>query len=285
MSHVERKARQRRTIWLACALTCCLVSAPLAQESSEAARTKTFDSLLDLYVRNGDVYYRAIKSERARLDSYVGQLAAASIDKLSRDEQLAFWLNAYDALVLRTVADHYPIQGRSTEYPAKSIRQISGAFERLPHRVAGRTVTLDQIEQTILPTFHDPRVYFAVGRGAAGSGRLRSEAFTGARLEEQLADVAAECVTRAQCVAIDRETGKVSASSIFSWREKEFAAAYADKAPAAFAARSPIERAVIAFVMPKLTGTEKEFLAKNTFQVTYSTFDWALNDLTGRGGR
>ena len=286
MFHVQCDARTRRHAWLACALICgCLVAVPAAQESSEAARTKTFDSLLDLYVRNGDVYYRAIRSERAKLDSYVNQLATASIDKLSKDEQLAFWLNAYDALVLRTVADHYPIQGRSAEYPAKSIRQISGAFERLPHRVAGRTVTLDQIEQTILATFHDPRVYFAIGRGAAGSGRLRSEAFTGARLEEQLADVAAECVTRAQCIAIDRESGKVSASSIFSWREKEFAAAYADKAPPAFSARSPIERAVIAFVLPKLTGTEKEFLAKNTFQVTYSPFDWTLNDLTGRGGR
>ena len=286
MFHVQCDARTRRHAWLACALICgCLVAVPAAQESSETARTKTFDSLLDLYVRNGDVYYRAIRSERAKLDGYVNQLATASIDKLSRDEQVAFWLNAYDALVLRTVADHYPIQGRSAEYPAKSIRQISGAFERLPHRVAGRTVTLDQIEQTILATFHDPRVYFAIGRGAAGSGRLRSEAFTGARLEEQLADVAAECVTRAQCIAIDRESGKVSASSIFSWREKEFVAAYADKAPPSFSARSPIERAVIAFVLPKLTGTEKEFLAKNTFQVTYSPFDWTLNDLTGRGGR
>jgi hypothetical protein len=266
-------------------MTLCLIVSPLAQDSGEAARTKTFDQLLDLYVRNGDVYYRAIKSERAKLDGYVGQLATASIDKLSRDEQVAFWLNAYNALVLRTVADHYPIQGRSAEYPAKSIRQISGAFERLPHRVAGRSLTLDQIEQTILPTFHDPRVYFALGRGAVGSGRLRSEAFTGARLEEQLADVAAECVTRAQCVTIDRATGKVGASSIFSWRSKEFAEAYGDKAPAAFANRSPIERAVIAFVMPKLLATEKEFIAGNTFQVAYSAFDWTLNDLTGRGGR
>jgi hypothetical protein len=266
-------------------LACCVVAAPVAQESGEAARTRTFDQLLDLYVRNGDVYYRAIKSERARLDGYIGQLATTSIDKLSRDEQLAFWLNAYNALVLRTVADHYPIHGSSTQYPAKSIRQISGAFERLPHRVGGRSVTLDQIEQTILPTFHDPRVYFALGRGAVGSGRLRSEAFTAARLEEQLADVAAECVTRAQCVAIDRTNGKVAASSIFSWRSKEFADAYGGKAPAAFASRSPIERAVLAFVMPKLLATEKEFLEKNTFQVTYSTFDWTLNDLTGRGGR
>jgi hypothetical protein len=274
-----------RALTIALALVLSSVALPAAQDSSEAARIKTLDTLLDLYVRNGEVYYRAIKSERARLDGYVAQLATVQVDRMPRDEQLAFWLNAYDALVLHTVADHYPILGRSPDFPAKSIRQIPGAFERLTHRVAGRTLTLDQIEQTILPGFHDPRVYFAIGRGAVGSGRLRSEAFSAARLEEQLADVAAECVTRAQCVSIDRANGKVAASAIFSWREKEFAAAYADKAPAAFANRSPIERAVIAFVMPRLLATEKEFIALNTFQVTYSTFDWTLNDLSGRGGR
>jgi hypothetical protein len=285
MPILERKARNTRNGWLVLLVAGLIVAAPTAQEGGETARTRSLDQLLDLYVRNGDVYYRAIKSERAKLDGFVSQLANASVDNLPRDEQIAFWLNAYNALVLRTVADHYPIQGRSKEYPAKSIRQISGAFERLTHRVAGRTVTLDQIEQTILAGFHDPRVFFALGRGAAGSGRLRSEAFTSARLEEQLADVAAECVTRAQCIAIDRENGVVAVSSIFSWREKEFVAAYADKAPPAFAGRSPIERAVLAFVMPKLLATEKEFIAKNTFKVTYSAFDWTLNDLTGRGGR
>ena len=272
----------RALSWLLASL---IIATASAQESSEAVRSKAFDQLLDLYVRGGDVYYRAIKSERGKLDGYVAQLAGASVDKSPQAEQIAFWLNAYNALVLKTVADHYPIQGHSAEYPAKSIRQIPGAFERTTHRVAGRTVTLDQIEQTILSGFNDPRVYFALGRGAVGSGRLRSEAFTGARLEEQLADVAAECVTRAQCVSVDRANGKVAASSIFSWREKEFAAAYGDKAPPEFVTRSPIERAIIAFVMPKLLGIEKEFMAQNTFQLTYAPFDWTLNDLTGRGGR
>jgi hypothetical protein len=273
-----------RVVIISVVLALCVIVSPSAQDG-EVAHSRNFDQLLDLYVRGGDVYYRAIKSERAKLDGYVSQLATASVEKAPRDEQIAFWLNAYDALVLRTVIDHYPIQGKSSEYPARSIRQIPGAFERLTHRVAGRTLTLDQIEQTILSGFHDPRLYFAIGRGAVGSGRLRSEAFTAARLEEQLAEVAAECVSRAQCISIDREDGKVGLSAIFSWREKEFAAAYGDKAPAAFAARSPIERAAIAFVMPKLLGIEKEYIAKNTFQVGYTPFDWTLNDLTGRGGR
>jgi len=275
-----------RIVMISIVAALCAVASPIAQEPVvDAGRAKALDQLLDLYVRGGDVYYRAMKAEHAKLDGYVSQLGSTSIDKLPRDEQLAFWLNAYNAIVLQTVADNYPIQKRSAAYPAKSIRQIPGAFERTAHRVAGRSLTLDQIEQTVLPTFNDPRVYFALGRGAVGSGRLRSEAFTAARLEEQLAEAASECVTRAQCITIDRNTGKVGESAIFSWRSKEFSDAYADKAPAAFASRSPIERAVIAFVMPRLLATEKEFVEQNTFQITYAPFDWTLNDLTGRGGR
>jgi hypothetical protein len=295
---VERKARQGRTalaplscsrslLFLVITIVCAVSVTARAQErAADDARRTTFDQLLDLNVRSGDVYYRALKAERARLDAYVASLASAQVDQLPRDERLAFWLNAYNALVLKTIVDHYPIQGRSAAYPAKSIRQIPGAFERLSHRVAGRTLTLDQIEQTVLPEFHDPRVYFALGRGAVGSGRLRSEAFVAARINEQLTDVAEECVTRAQCVRIDRDGGgKVNASSIFSWREKEFVAAYADKAPPTFADRSPIERAIVAYILPKLLPSEKEFLAKNAFQLAYTPFDWTLNDLTGRGGR
>src|SRR5262249_19850740 len=168
----------------------CLTVTPAGQDR------KTLDLILDTYVRDGFVYYRALKIERRQLDSYVAQLATVAPDKLPRDERLAFWLNAYNALVLRTVIDHYPIQARSREYPAKSVRQVPGAFERLTHRVGGSTLTLDQIEQNILPEFHDPRVYLALGRGAVGGGRLRSEAFTPERLEAQLTEVANECATR-----------------------------------------------------------------------------------------
>ena len=265
-------------------LVCCAAATPAAQESADARR-KAFDQILDANVRDGLVYYRALKLERAKLDGYLNLLAATEADKLSSNEQIAFWLNAYNALVLRTVIDHYPIQGRSGDYPAKSIRQISGAFERLPHKVGGRTLTLDQIEQTVLPGFKDPRVYLALGRGAMGSGRLRSEAFNPAEIERQLTEVAQECLSRIECVHIDRGANKMNVSSIFSWREKEFSASYGDKAPAPFARRSPIERAVLALLEPRLLTTEKEVLEKNTFQMAYIPFDWALNDLTGRGGR
>jgi len=250
--------------------------------SRDVARTG-YDRLLDLYVRDGDVYYRALKLERAKLDAYITSLAGVTIEAAPSPEQLAFWLNAYNALVLRTVIDHYPIPQRTSAYPPHSIRQIPGAFERVQHRVAGRGLTLDQIEQTILPAFHDPRVYFALGRGAVGSGRLRSEAFAPDQLDRQLKEVADECVSRVQCVQIEHDAGRISINSIFSWRETEFVSAYAGSAPGAFSSRSPIERAAIGFIAPKLLATEREFLDRNDFQVVFKPFDWSLNDLTGRG--
>ena len=263
------------------ALLALAVAVPAAQEG----QARLLDEVLDLYVRDGYVYYRALKSDRSRLDRYVTSLAGADISARPAEERLAFWINAYNALVLKTVVDHYPIGQRSKEYPARSIRQVPGAFDRTAHRVAGRSLTLDQIEQTVLPEFGDPRAFLALGRGAVGSGRLRSEAYTASGLERQLADIANECTTRAQCVELNKSANEVRISSIFSWRQKEFAAAYADKADKIYEARSPLERAVLALISQRLLTTEREFLAPNQFKVVFSPFDWSLNDLTGRGGR
>ncbi len=264
---------------------CATVAVPAAQDNLPDPTRGKFDQILDAYVRDGWVYYRALKLERGRLDSYVAQLGTTDTQSMSRDEREAFWLNAYNALVLRTVVDHYPIQGHAPDYPAHSIRQIPGAFERLPHRVAGRQLTLDQIEKSVLPEFNDPRVYLALGRGALGGGRLRSEAFIATRLDAQLSEVAAECASRPECVQLDRANNKLLASPVFSWHDQEFVDRYALTAPEAVSNRSPIERAIVAFVEPKLLTTEREFIVQNMFQVSFKPFDWSLNDLTGRGGR
>ncbi len=277
-------AARRYGVALALALI-AFAPAVLPAQQPDAGRQSGLDYLLDLYVRDGYVYYRALKADRAKLDGYVSQLASVDTARFSREEQLSFWLNAYNAIVLREVIDHYPIQGHSTAFPAKSIRQIPGVFETMTHRVANRSVTLDDIEKKILPEYHDPRVYFALGRGAVGSGRLRSEAYVPERIDTQLKEMVAECASRPVCAQVDKGGNKVLATPIFSWREKEFAAVYGDAGSPVFASRSPIERAILLLIEPRLVGSEKQFLAQNTFQVAFLPFDWSLNDLTGRGGR
>jgi hypothetical protein len=244
---------------------------------------RPLDQILDVNVRDGLVYYRALRSERGRLDRYTASLnvPAATYDAWSREQKMAFWINAYNAFVLQTVIDRYPIKGGSKSYPSNSIRQIPGAFEQIKHRAAGRSVTLDEIEKTILPQFKEPRVHLALGRGAVGSGRLRSEAYSGERILQQLDGIQQEFVSERTMLQVDRASGQVSITPIVSWHDAEFIAVY-DKGPTGpLAERSAIERAIVAFISPRLLPLEKEFLQKNEFKVTYHPFDWRLNDLTG----
>jgi hypothetical protein len=235
---------------------------------------RPLDQILDTNVRDGLVYYRALKGERGRLDRYVASLNVppATYQGWSQPQKIAFWVNAYNAFVLQTVINHYPMRG--------TIRQIPGAFDKATFRAAGKTVTLDGIEKTYIHDFNDPRLYFALGRGAVGSGRLRSEAYTGDRLEKQLADIENEFVTNRYMYRVDRSTNAISVTPIVSWREADFIAAY-DKADPVFAQRSPIERAIITFLRPHLLPLEKEIVQKNEFRIVFHEMDWRLNDLTG----
>lgn len=263
-------------------------SLALAAQSSpprDAGIHRTLDEILDLYVRDGQVYYRALKTERGRIDRYAASLNVPTelYERWSRDEKLAFWINAYNVFVLQTVINQYPIDGRAPNYPRDSIRQIAGAFDRIPHRAAGRRVTLDEIEETILPEFGDPRAYLALGRGAVGSPRLRSEAYTAGRLESQLSGAVEEFATRTRLTRIDTLANVIEVTPVVSWRADEFSNAYGQtgNGGSPFGARSPIERAIIALITPHLLPMERQFLLKNEFQVRFGEFDWRLNDLTG----
>ena len=284
---MHRYSRSRLFV-LCCALAVSTAWPAARQHSYEAPAGldplhRPYDQFLDLYVRDGLVYYGAVRSERGRLDRYVASLnvAPATYSGWSRDQQMAFWVNAYNAFVLQTVANHYPIRGKSAGYPASSIRQIPGAFDRIKHRAAGRSLTLDEIEKTVLPEFNEPRLYLALGRGAVGSGRLRSEAYSGAFMERQLEAVAADSLRRKEIIRLDRDGNTLSLSPIFSWREAEFSAKYDPGATGPYAERSRIERAMIAFITPYLLPLEKELVRANAFKVVFHDFDWRLNDLTG----
>ena len=271
---------------LASLVACMLVAGLKAQDPpppSVDPLHRAFDTVLDIYVRDGLVYYHALKQERPRFDRYVASLAGATLpESADRNQKLAFWLNAYNAFVLQTVIDNYPIQRRSQSFPSGSIRQIPGAFERRTFRAAGRTVTLDQIERDIIVPLGDARAVLALGRGALGGGRLKSEAFSAERIEAQLNAATQEVVDRREMVFVDRQNGILSVNPMFSWREAAFIESFADKAAPVFASRSPLERSVLAIIAPLVVRSEADFLEENRFKMEFHEFDWRLNDLTNR---
>jgi hypothetical protein len=254
-----------------------MTSAPAAQADRHAG----FDRILDTYVRDGLVYYRALKIERAPLDRYLRSLdvPAATVASWPVPERQAFWLNAYNALVLRTVVDAYPIRGSSRDYPRDSIRQISGAFDGTAHTVAGERLTLDAIEARMLKEFDDARMVLAIGRGARGGGRLRSEAFSADQLPRQLEEAVKECAERTACFSADLAAGTVTLTPLIGWHASAFERTFVPKAGDRWSRRSPLERAVAAMVSPFLFNRERDMLAADAFTVKYGTFDWSLNEL------
>ena len=256
-------------------------SSPAGQSRADALH-RSFDGILEVNVRDGFVYYNALKQTRGALDRYVASLdvAPAVFAAWSRDERLAFWINAHNAFVLQTVVDRYPIRGRAKEYPPDSIRQIYGAFDKRTFRAAGHAVTLDEIEKKILPEFKDPRAYFALSAAAVGSGRLRSEAYRGADLDRQLAAMTAEFLTTQEHVELDRGQNELAISAVIGWHQQEFVAAFGGGDPR-FEARSAVERAAIALLAQHLYPSARQFLERNEFRVRYKEFNWRLNDLTG----
>ena len=267
------------------ALCVSVISAQPSAPVEIEALHRPFDEILDLYVRDGLVYYFALRQERGKFDRYVQSLGEVGADTLKgwpRERQLAYWINAYNAFVLRTVIDAYPIRGRAAEYPANSIRQIPGAFERRQFRAGGRLLTLDAIEKEPIAELGDARALLALSRGAVGGPRLKSEAFAAARLESQLVTMVSELPTHRDLVFVDIPNERLSVNALFSWREAMFTTTLAGRAPAIYATRSPLERAVLSLIDPLMVPSEAEFLRKNTFRMSFHEFDWKLNDLTGR---
>lgn len=255
------------------------VVSPAAQDDLHAP----FERLLDTYVREGLVYYRTLRQERGALDRYIASLnvPAATLAKWSPAARQAFWINAYNALVLRTIVAAYPIAGKSPDYPPNSIRQIPGAFERTRHTIAGKTLTLDEIEELLMTEFGDARLLLALGRGAIDSPRLKSEAYDADRLEGQLTVAVKECAIRVACVEINRGLNTIKMSPLIGWREAHFIKTFG-AGEKRWPDRSPIERAVMSMVYPHLFPREQELLTQTTMKMVYGEFNWQLNDLTGR---
>lgn len=272
-------------IWCAMVLAVVVTgsSEPMVQQDNPGDLHTPFDRILDTYVRDGYVYYNALKAGRGALDRYVASLEMApeQLARMRENDRRAFWVNAYNALVLRTVINAYPIRGKAAAYPASSVGQLPGAFDKVKHRVAGQVLTLDEVEN-LIAAFGDARLLLALGRGTIGSARLRSEVYRGARLDEQLTDAVKGFVRGARNFRLDRDAGTLKVTPLLSWRGPHFIASFASAAGSEmWANRSPIERAIVAMAYPHLFPSEKAVLALNTFQMSFGEYDWRLNDLTG----
>ena len=237
-----------------------------------------YAKVLHDYVHGARVDYTALRSGRAALDEVVTAFAAPTADEergWSRDQRLAYWINAYNAFTLRAIVDHYPIRSSAfTLQPRNSIRQIEGVWTKLTWHAAGRTLTLDDIEHRILrPEFKEPRVHFAVNCASVGCPPLAAGPYGPASLDAQLDEAARRYLASERGLTIDGNTLRVT--RILEWYGEDFVARFA---PEAAGASDRIERAIRGVVVRFGPPAAVDLARKPATTIRFLDYDWSLND-------
>ncbi len=224
-------------------------STPLAPPSATGWAT-----ILRTYVTaDGGFRYAALRAQAehlALLEAYTEAVGRADPSRWSRDEQLAFYLDAYNALTVRAVVTRWPID---------SVMNVPGFFDRIPHRVAGREMTLNHLENEILRAhFNEPRIHFAINCASASCPPLHREPFSGRRDVDALLDrLARTFVRRTTRVGAD----SVRVSKLFEWFEGDFVG----------------RGGVRAFVASYLDPARASEARQEGRALTYAPYDWAPN--------
>jgi len=185
--------------------------APLPVKISHA----DFDALLSKYVsNNGVVNYAGFKNNVSKLDTYLDALTNTKLSSLSKNEKLAFWINAYNAYTIKLILNNYPVN---------SITDLEGGkpWDKKWINLDGKTLSLNNIENDIIrPTFNEPRIHFAVNCAAKSCPPLLNKAWTASNLESNFEKQTKKFVNNSQYNNISASSIKIS--QIFNWYKVDF---------------------------------------------------------------
>jgi len=185
--------------------------------------------LLREYVTNGSVNYRDLCEEGGvgRLETYISQLAATDpATIIDDDERLAFWINAYNAYTLKIICDNYPVKSiNDLHFGGLYVGTVLNktAWDKEFVVVGGETYSLNDVEHKIIrPQFEDARAHYALVCAAVSCPPLRSEAYTGEQLDEQLDDQGWIFFAEPNKNYFDRDKKIAYLSKIMDWYKGDF---------------------------------------------------------------
>lgn len=256
-----------------------------ASEAEPSYDVQPIDAILRQYVdESGLINYRGLQKNRESLDAFVvslGPIAPETYRSWSDADRMAFLINAYNAITLQRIIDHYPIKRGGVvsgfRFPANSIRQIDGVWDRLNTPVLGKNMTLDHIEHDILRReFHEPRLHAALVCAAIGCPPLRAEAYIGARLNEQLDDQSRRFLGVLHRFQIDRDTKRVLLSPILKWYGGDFTGVY--NADRAIPGQSGEVAAVLDYASRYVAQEDAAYIRAGGYRVDFLEYDWSLNE-------
>ena len=239
-----------------------LILSSIHQETSaETFDHSKFDQILKQYVdHKGMVDYNRI-SKDSRFKEYMESLKSAKVEELSRNSQLALWLNAYNAVTIDKVIKWKPKKSvRETRIPG--VWTSTKFFTTREHVVAGRRLSQDDIENEILrKELKEPRIHFAIVCASSSCPLLARFAFTKENVQAKLEEVTRKYINSSRGTRIDYTEKTLYLSKIFDWFSGDFKVK---------------SGSVLGFIKPYLSKEAMSFLEQGP-KISYIHYDWALN--------
>ena len=206
-------------------------------------------------------YGRFSDADKQALKSYIEHLAATAVSSLNRDEQMAFWINLYNALTVDLVLDHYPVGSILKINISPGFFSV-GPWGKKLAMVGGEELSLDDIEHRILrPIWRDPRIHYAVNCASLGCPNLALEAYTAENVERLLEANAVAHVNHPRGARF--ENGELIVSSIYRWFVADFGGGNAGG---------------LKHLRQYARGELAANIARNNF-IGGDEYDWSINDL------
>lgn len=240
------------------------ISSLVLTASTSAAGPEDFDAILRKYVQGDFFDYASLKKsseDLARLDAFLRWQGQADVKKMPRSDQIAFYINAYNACCIKAILDHYPVH---------TPKDVDGFFDKLRFRVAGEDLTISQIEyDRLIANYKDMRAHFAVVCADRGCLPLKAGAYTGDTVDKDLDAAAKRFVSDQRQFKVDRDSGEVWVSKIFEWYGPKFL----DDPDRPVKEKRP--ELYLAHWLDKETS---ELLASGKYKLRIIEWDWTLNE-------
>ncbi|QHW00468.1 DUF547 domain-containing protein [Spirosoma endbachense] len=178
----------------------------------------SYDRLLKKYVNEkGLVNYKGFKADEKELKKYLDVISNnPPTDKWSKNDQMAYWINAYNAYTIQLILNHYPVSSIKDIGSRIKIPFVTTPWASKFFKIGGEEMSLDNIEHgTLRKKFNEPRIHFALVCAARSCPRLRNEAYEGDKLIAQLDDQGSDFLNNPAKNAITPQ--KASLSKYFDW--------------------------------------------------------------------
>jgi len=218
-------------------------------------------------VRVSAVNYAALAAEAGQpasdYSSLLKDLASFNPETLNtREEKMAFWINAYNVAAIKTIVDHYPVD----TIRSRKINWLGLPWDRKAITVGGKEYSLGQIENDILlEAFRDLRIHFAINCASVSCVDLAPEPYRGETLIAQLEEQGKLFLADPQKgLRIDGERKKIYLSQVFKFDQKHF---------------DRLGGGAVNFILPFLSPEDRELIRKGQFTIDYLDYNWKSNDM------